>query len=92
MNEDFDIKGDLNFGDVGFDIGDIDSSLFEVDFDGGDQIETRYVRPTLKPIKKAKFSIAMLKNWQRKLMLARAFAMMLLLAEISFLEILLKHF
>lgn len=36
MNEDFDIKGDLNFGDVGFDIGDIDSSLFEVDFDGGE--------------------------------------------------------
>lgn len=53
MNEDFDIKGDLNFGDVGFDIGDIDSSLFEVDFDGGDQIETRYVRPTLKPIKES---------------------------------------
>lgn len=51
MNENFDIKGDLNFGDVGFDIGDIDPSLFEVDFDGGDQIETRYVRPTLKPIK-----------------------------------------
>lgn len=47
MNEDFDIKGDLNFGDVGFDIGDIDSSLFEVDFDGGDQIETRYVSQRL---------------------------------------------
>lgn len=47
MNEDFDIKGDLNFGDVGFEIGDIDSSLFEVDFDGGDQIETRYVSQRL---------------------------------------------
>lgn len=40
MNEDFAIKGDLNFGDVGFDIGDIDSSLFEVDFDGGSHFFT----------------------------------------------------
>lgn len=32
MNEDFDIKGDLNFGDVGFDIGDIDSSLLLLAF------------------------------------------------------------